>query len=74
VSRGKNNVRSKTPVSAVIGLLGLIVTISSFEIRAQTEGVRAETETDPIRVVDAPLTGAPPSGPHAVIVEHDQGL
>jgi dienelactone hydrolase len=34
----------------------------------------ALAQTGEVEIVDAPLNGAPSSGPHAVVVEHDPGL
>jgi len=48
--------------------------LASGSLHAQTGGAATDGAAARIRAVDAGLKGAPPTGPHAVIVEHDQAL
>lgn len=63
------------PYSTRSGLLiGAATLVVLFTGAAGLHGQGGAASDARIRPVSAPLKGAPPSGPHAVVVEHDQAL
>jgi len=65
---GGISMKFKNPLrfTAIVGSATLLATCFLFT------GVEAEAQQ--IQIVDAPQTGAAPTGPHSVVVEHDPGL
>jgi len=64
-------VRTRTVCAAAV-LLGAGLTATS--LIAQNAGAAAGTSTERIRVVNVAQRGTPPTGPSAVVIEHDQTL
>src|SRR5688572_26479617 len=48
--------------------------ISLAFVSAAQNGASASADSARIRVVNVAQRGGPPTGPHAVVIEHDQGL
>jgi dienelactone hydrolase len=61
---------------ASIGTLAILLSLiaSATAAAGQDAGGTATSATQPIRVVNVEQKGAPPSGPYAVVIEHDQRL
>lgn len=53
---------------------GAILLTATISLAAQAPATTAPAATQPLRVVDLAQRGAPPTGPHAVVIEHDQKL
>ena len=67
-------IRNTRRWAVVTAALALGAGASFSSISAQTGAPATGTPAERIRVVNVPQTGGPPTGPSAVVIEHDQTL
>jgi hypothetical protein len=69
--------RTHSKKIARIGVPGLVLALTvsvAVTLAAQGPAGTSPAASEQVRVVDLPQRGAPPTGPHAVVIEHDQRL